>query len=95
MNQDPYNRRPSSRRISDLARRQERNQFNSRRDSNVRDQYSQRGSRYTTSGPIDGGGGGGGGGIAIDLSPHSKLTALSAVKILRQGTATRALFTEL
>ena len=57
MTQDPYNRRPSSRRRSDLARRQEGNKFNSRRDSNVRDQYAPKGSRYNSSGPPDGGGG--------------------------------------
>ena len=33
MNQGPNNRRPSSRRRSDLARRQEGNRFNSRKDS--------------------------------------------------------------
>ena len=58
MNQGPYNRRPSSRRRSDLARRQGGNKFNSRRDSNARDQYSDRGSRFNSSGPPDGGGGG-------------------------------------
>ena len=57
MNQGPYNRRPSSRRRSDLARRQEGNKFNSRRDSNVRDQYAPRGNRYKSPGPPDGGGG--------------------------------------
>jgi hypothetical protein len=57
MNQGPYNRRPSSRRRSDLARRQEGNKFNSRRDSNVRNQFSTRGSSYSSSGPTDGGGG--------------------------------------
>ena len=59
MNQDPYNRRSSSRRRSDLARRQEGNKFNSsRRGSEVRDQYVPRGSRFSVSGPSDGGGGG-------------------------------------
>ena len=57
MNQGPYNRRPSSRRRSDLARRQERDKYNARRDTNVRDQYSPRGSRFDSSGPSDGGGG--------------------------------------
>ncbi len=57
MNKDPYNRRPSSRRRSDLARRQEGNKFNSRRDSNVRGQYSQRGSRFDSSQPPIGEGG--------------------------------------
>jgi len=57
MNQGPYNRRPSSRRRSDLARRQGRDKYNSRRDTNVRDQYSSRGSRFDSSGPSDGGGG--------------------------------------
>ena len=55
MNQGPYNRRPSSRRRSDLARRQEGNKFNSRRDSTVRDQYEPRGIRFNSSGPRDGG----------------------------------------
>ncbi len=57
MNQGPYNRRSSSRRRSDLARRQEGNKFNPRKDSNVRSQYEQRGSRFNASGPSDGGGG--------------------------------------
>ena len=57
MNQGPYNRRPSSRRRSDLARRQGRDKYNPRRDTNVRDQYSSRGSRFDSSGPSDGGGG--------------------------------------
>ena len=58
MNQGPYNRRPSSRRRSDLARRQGGNKFNSRRDSDVREQYSDRERRFNSSGPPDGGGGG-------------------------------------
>ena len=58
MNQGPYNRRSSSRRRSDLMRRQEGNRFNSRNDPNVRDQYEPRGSRFKSSGPSDGGGGG-------------------------------------
>ena len=57
MNQGPSNRRPSSRRRSDLARRQERNKFNSRRDSNIRDEYSSNRNRFNSSGPSDGGGG--------------------------------------
>ena len=57
MNQGPYNRRSSSRRRSDLARRQEGNKFNPRNDSNVRSQYEPRGSRFNASGPSDGGGG--------------------------------------
>jgi len=57
MNQDPYNRSGSQRRRSDLARRQEGNRYNSRRDSNVRDQYSPSRGRYNPSGPTDGGGG--------------------------------------
>ena len=56
MNQGPYNRRGSSRRRSELARRQQGNKFNSRRDSNERNDYPQRGSRYNSSAPIDGGG---------------------------------------
>ncbi len=57
MNQGPYNRRSSSRRRSDLARRQEGNKFNPRKDSNLRSQYEPRGSRFNASGPSDGGGG--------------------------------------
>ena len=57
MNQGPYNRRSSSRRRSDLARRQEGNKFNPRKGSNVRSQYESRGSRFNASGPSDGGGG--------------------------------------
>ena len=59
MNQGPYNKRPSSRRRSDLTRRQQSNQYDSyRRDQNSRDQYVSRGSRFKSSGPSDGGGGG-------------------------------------
>ena len=53
MNQGPYNRRPSSRRRSDLARRQGGNKFSSRRDSNVREEYPQRGGRFNSSGPTE------------------------------------------
>ena len=49
MNQGPYNRRPSSRRRSDLARRQEGDRFNSRKDSNFRDQFEPRGGRFQSS----------------------------------------------
>ena len=63
MNQGPYNRRPSSRRRSNLARRREGNKFNSGRDSYVRDQYASRGNRFQAS---DSSGGGGGGGIKIN-----------------------------
>ena len=57
MNQGPYNRRPSSRRRSDLARRQDWERFNSRKDSNFRDKYESRRSRLKSSGPSDSGGG--------------------------------------
>ena len=57
MNEGPYDRRPSSRRRSDLARRQVRDKFNTRRDSNRREQYPSRGSKFNSSGPSDGGGG--------------------------------------
>ncbi len=57
MNEGPYNRRPSSRRRSALTRRQLGDKANTRRDSNGRDQYPSRGSRYNSSGPSDGGGG--------------------------------------
>ena len=60
MNQGPNNRRPSSRRRSDLARRKEGNRFNSRKDSNVREQYESRDSRFRSAGSSDGGGGSGG-----------------------------------
>ena len=78
MNQGPYNRRPSSRRRSDLARRQEGNKFNSRRDSNVRDQYEQRGSRYNSSGPP---GGGGSGGIKINSNSIAILAGVLVVGV--------------
>jgi len=57
MNQGPYNRRSSSRRRSDLARREEGNKFNNRKDSNFRNKYEPRGRRFDSSGPSDGGGG--------------------------------------
>ena len=49
MNQGPYNRRPASRRRSDLARRQEGQRFNSRKDSNFRDQFDPRGTPFKSS----------------------------------------------
>ncbi len=81
MNQGPYNRRSSSRRRSDLARRQEGNKFNSRRDSNVRDQYEQRGSRYNSSGPP---GGGGSGGIKINSNSIAILAGVLVVRWARK-----------
>ena len=78
MNQGPYNRRPSSRRRSDLARRQEGNRFNSRKDSNVRDQYESRGSRFQSSGPS----GGGGGGIKIN---SNSIAILAGVLVIGVG----------
>ena len=56
MNQGPYNRR-SSRNRSDLARRQEGNRFNSRKDANFRNQYEQRQTRFKSSSSSDVGGG--------------------------------------
>ena len=57
MNQGPYNRRPASRRRSDLARRQEGQRFNSRKDSNFRDQFEPRGTRFNYSSSSEEGGG--------------------------------------
>ena len=57
MNQGPYNRRPSSRRRSDLARRQEGNRFNSRKDSDYRDQFEPRGPRFKSPSSSEVGGG--------------------------------------
>ena len=57
MNQGPYNRRPASRRRSDLARRQEGQRFNSRKDSNFRDQFEPRGTRLKYSSSSEAGGG--------------------------------------
>ena len=56
MNQGPYNRRPASRRRSDLARRQQGQRFNSREDSNFRDQFDPRGTRLKSSSSEVGGG---------------------------------------
>ena len=79
MNQGPYNRRPSSRRRSDLARRQEGNKFSSsRRDSNVRDEYVSRGSRLNSSIPPNGGGGGG---IKINSSSIAILAGVLVVGV--------------
>ena len=78
MNQGPYNRRSSSRRRSDLARRQEGNKFNSRRDSNVRDPYDQKRTRFNSSGPPDGGGGG------IKLNSNS-IAILAGVLVIGVG----------
>ena len=58
MNQGPSNRRPSSRRRSNLARRKEGNKFDpSRRDSNFQDNYPPRDNRFNSPGPPNGGGG--------------------------------------
>ena len=79
MNQGPYNRRPSSRRRSDLARRQEGNKFSSsRRDSNLRDQYDPRDSRFNSSIPPNGGGGGG---IKINSSSIAILAGVLVVGV--------------
>ena len=77
MNQGPYNRRPSSRRRSDLARRQEGNKFNPRKDSNFRNQYEKRGSRFDSSGPS-----GGGGGIKIN---SNSIAILAGVLVIGVG----------
>ena len=80
MNQGSYNRRPSSRRRADLARRSEVNKFNSsRREPNTRDQYESRGSRYNSSGPPTGGSGGG---IKIN---SSSIAVLAGVLVLGVG----------
>ena len=57
MNQGPYDRRPASRRRSDLARRQQGQRFNSREDSNFRDQFDPRGTRLKSSSSSEVGGG--------------------------------------
>ena len=57
MNQGPYNRRPASRRRSDLARRQQGQRFNSREDSNFRDQFDPRRTRLKSSSSSEVGGG--------------------------------------
>ena len=77
MNQGPYNRRSSSRRRSDLARRQGVNKFNPRRDSNIRNQSEMEGRRYDSSGPT-----GGGGGIKIN---SNSLAILAGVLVIGVG----------
>ena len=62
-----------------MARRQEGNKVNYGRDSNVRDQYSPSGSRYTSSGPP---GGGGGGGIKIN---SNSIAILAGVLVIGVG----------
>ena len=57
MNQGPYDRRPSSRRRSDLARKQEGKRFNSRNDQNFRDQFEPRVNRSKSSLSSEGPGG--------------------------------------
>jgi len=79
MNQGPYNRLNSSRGRSDLARRRERGGYNSRRDPNIRDQYSSRGDRYNSSGPK--GGGGGGGGMKINSNSIAILAGVLVVGV--------------
>ena len=80
MNQGPNNRRPSSRRRSDLARRKESNRFNSRKDSNVREQYESRDSRFRSAGSSDGGGGSGG----IKINSNS-IAILAGVLVIGVG----------
>ena len=77
MNQGPYNRRQTSRRRSNLARRQERNKFSSIKDSNARGQYETRRERYQPSGPSDGGGG-------IKINPNS-IAILAGVLVIGVG----------
>ena len=78
MNQGPYDRRQSSRRRSDLARRQKGNKFNSRRDFNDRDQqFDRRESRFNSSGPS-----GGGGGIKIN---SNSIAILAGVLVIGVG----------
>ena len=80
MNQGPNNRRPSSRRRSDLARRKESNRFNSRKDSNVREQYESGDSRFRSAGSSDGGGGSGG----IKINSNS-IAILAGVLVIGVG----------
>jgi len=80
MNQGPNNRRPSSRRRSDLARRNESNRFNSRKDSNVREQYESRDNRFRSAGSSDGGGGSGG----IKINSNS-IAILAGVLVIGVG----------
>ena len=84
MNQGPYNRRPSSRRRSDLARREEGKRFNARKgkDPNVRDQYESRGSRFKSSSPSYRGGDGGSGGIKIN---SNSIAILAGVLVIGVG----------
>jgi len=77
MNQDPYSRRSSSRRRSDLARRQEGNKFNTRKDSNYRNQYETRGNRFDSSSSS-----GGGGGIKIN---SNSIAILAGVLVIGVG----------
>ncbi len=49
MNQGPNNRRPSSRRRSDLVRRQGGQRFNYKKDSNSRNDFEPRGGRFQSS----------------------------------------------
>ena len=80
MNQGPNNRRPSSRRRSDLARRNESTRFNSRKDSNVREQYESRDNRFRSAGSSDGGGGSGG----IKINSNS-IAILAGVLVIGVG----------
>ena len=77
MNQGPNNRRPASRKRSDMGRRQVGNRFNPRQDSNFRDQYEPGGSRFKSSGPS-----GGGGGIKIN---SNSIAILAGVLIIGVG----------
>ncbi len=78
MTQGPSNRRPSSRRRSNLARRKEDNRFDSsRRNSNFKENYPPRENRFNSSGPP-----GGGGGIKIN---SQSISVLAGVLVLGVG----------
>ena len=76
MNQYPYNRRSSSGRRSDLARRQDGGEFNRRKDSNFRSQNQMRGGRLDSSGPS-----GGGGGIKINSNSVAILAGVLVIGV--------------
>ncbi len=76
MNQGPYNRRPTSRSRADLARRREGNKFNSRKYSDVRDEYEPRRRGFQSSGSS------GGGGIKIN---SNSIAILAGVLVIGVG----------
>ena len=76
MNQYPYNRRSSSGRRSDLARRRDGGEFNRRKDSNFRSQNEMRGGRLDPPGPS-----GGGGGIKINSNSVAILAGVLVIGV--------------